>query len=89
MVVANPVLEARSGPGRLNPPDEAFGDQEPEGVVHGLERDGPDLGPDELCHALGADVGLSGDCAQDCQALGRDVNAALAKEICRLSCHSD
>lgn len=87
VVVANPILEARRGPGGLNAPDEAFGDQEAEGVLHGLERNGPDLGPDELRHAVGADVGLPSDRPQDGQALGRDLNATLTKEVCRLGGH--
>ena len=59
---------------------EAFGDQDAERVVHRLERDGADLGPDGLGHRIGRDVGLTGDRPQDSQSLRRDLNAALTKE---------
>jgi hypothetical protein len=37
VVVADPVLEASRCPGGLNAPEEAFGDQDAEGVVHRLK----------------------------------------------------
>ena len=88
VVVADPILEASRRSGGLNAPDEAFGDQDAEGVVHRLERDGTDLGPDDLGHAVGRDVGLTRYCPQDSQSLGRDLNAALAKEVCRVGGHA-
>jgi len=87
VVVANPILEARRCPGWLNAPDETFGDQDAEGVVHRLERDGSDLGPDDFGHAVGRDVRLPGDRPQDSQSLGRDLNATLTKEVSRLKGH--
>lgn len=87
MVVADPILEARRGPGWLNAPDEALGDQEAESVVDRLERNRPDFGPNELGHAIGRDVGLPGHGSQDRQALGRDLNASLTKEFRRLGGH--
>ena len=83
------VLEASRGAGRLDAPDEAFGDEDAKGVVHRLERDGPDLGPDDIGHGVGRDVGLTRDGAQDGQALGRDLNAALTKEVCRVAITPD
>jgi hypothetical protein len=59
MVVADPVLEASRCPGRLNAPEEAFGDQDAERVVNRLERDGTNLDPDDLGNAVGRDVGLT------------------------------
>ena len=59
MVVADPILETSRCAGGLNAPEEAFGDQDAERVVHGLERDGTDPGPDDLGHAVGRDVGLT------------------------------
>ena len=65
----------RAGLGGLNAPDETLGDQDAEGVVHRLERDGTDLGPDSLGHRVGRDVGLTRYCLQDSQSLGRDLNS--------------
>ena len=88
VVVADPILEASRRSGGLNAPDEALGDQDAEGVVHRLERDGADLGPDGLGHAVGRDVGLTRDRPQDRQSLGGDLNAALTKEIGRVGGHA-
>ena len=57
VVVADAIFETSRRPGGLNAPDEAFGDQEAEGVVDRLERDRADLGPDDLSHAVGRNVG--------------------------------
>jgi hypothetical protein len=89
VVVADPVLEASRCPGGLNAPEEAFGDQDAEGVVHRLERDGPDLGPGDLRHFVGRDVGVTRDRSQDGQSLGRDLNTALPKEVSRGRSHAD
>ena len=88
VVVADPILEASRRPGGLDAPDETLGDQDAEGVVHRLERDGADLGPDDLGHAVGRDVGLTRDGPQDSQSLGRDLNAALPKKVSRADVHS-
>ena len=89
VIVADPVLEARGRPGGLNAPEEPFGDQETEGVVHRLERDGPDLGPDGLGHAIGRDVGLASDRPEHRQSLCRHLDAALPKQISRVRDHTD
>ena len=57
VVVADTIFETRRRSGRLNPPDQTLGGEEPERVVNGLERDGPNLGPDDLGHGIGRDVG--------------------------------
>ena len=59
VVVADPILEARRRSGGLNAPDQPLGDQQAERVVHRLQRDRADLGPDGLGHAVGRDVGLT------------------------------
>jgi len=82
VVVAYPILEASSRPGGLNAADQAFGNQNAERVVHRLKRNGADLGSDDVRHDVGRDVGLTGDRPQDSQSLGRDLNAALAQEVC-------
>jgi hypothetical protein len=81
VVVANPILEVRGEPGGLDAPDQPFGDQNAEGVVHRLERNGTDLGPDDRGHVVGGDVRLSGDRPENRQSLGRDLNATLTKGI--------
>jgi len=61
VVVADAILETSGRPCGLNAPDEAFGDQQTQCVVHRLERDGADLDSDDLGHAVGRDVGLTRD----------------------------
>ena len=80
VVVADAIFEASRRSGGLNAPDQAFGDQHAEGVVHRLQRDGADLGPDDLGHAVGRDVRLTRDRPQHRQSLGRDLNAAFTKK---------
>ena len=87
VVVADPILEASRRSGGLNAPDQSLGDQEAEGVVDRLQRDGTDLGPDDLGHGVGRDVGLTRDRAQDRQPLGGDLNTAFTKEVRRIGNH--
>ena len=65
MVVANPVLEPSRRPGRLDAPDQPFGDQESKGVVHGLQRDSADLAPDDVGDTVGRDVRLTRHSPED------------------------
>jgi hypothetical protein len=88
VVVADPILEARWRASGLNAPDETFVDEEGERVVHRLERDGADLGPGHLGRTLGRDVRVRRDRSQDRQSLGRHLDAALAKEGCRVGGHA-
>src|SRR5262249_49021960 len=83
MVVADAILEPRRRSGGLNAPDESFGDQDAECVVHRLKRDCPDFRPRDLSHSVGGGVRLRGDRPEDGQPLGGDLNAALTKEISR------
>jgi hypothetical protein len=87
VVVANPILEPSRRPGGLNTPDQALGDQEAKGVVHRLERNGTDLGPDELGRTVGRDVGLTRYRPEDSQSLGGDLNPVLTEEVCRAGDH--
>jgi hypothetical protein len=87
VVVADPILETGRCPGGLNAPEETFGDQDSERVVHRLERDNADLGSDDLGHAVGRDVGLTLHRAQDSQSLRSHLNAALPKQVRRVGCH--
>jgi hypothetical protein len=88
MVVADPVLEARRRPGRLDAPDQALGDQQPKRVVHRLQRDGADFSSDGIGHGIGGDVRLSRYRPQHRQALGGDLNTALPKDVCRDAGHA-
>jgi len=89
VVVADAVLEARGRPGGLNPPDEARARQDGKGVVHRLERDGADLGADDLQHAFGGNVRLTGDGPQDGQPLRRHVDAALPEKLSGVGTHRE
>ena len=80
MVVANPIFEAGRRSGWLNPPDQTLGDEKVQRVVHRLERDGTDLGPDDRGHRIGGDVRRSRDGPKDGQPLSRDLNPTLAKK---------
>lgn len=84
MVVADPVLEASRRSGGLNAPEQAFGHQHAERVVHRLEGDRANLRSDDVGDTLRGDVGLSGDRSQHRQALRGDLNAALTKESGRV-----
>jgi hypothetical protein len=61
VVVADAIFEPGRRSIRLNTPDEAFGDQDAEGVVHRLKRDDADLGPDSIGDAVGCHVRLTRD----------------------------
>jgi hypothetical protein len=65
------------------------GDQDAEGVVHRLERDGTDLGPDGLGDGVGRDVGPTRDRPQDSQSLRCHLDTALTKAVSRVSGHAD
>ena len=82
VVVPNPILETSRRPGGLNTPDEAFGDQNAERVIHRLKRDGTDLGPDGLRDSVSRDVRLSRYRAQHAQSLGGNLNTGLTEEVC-------
>ena len=81
VVIADPILEASCCSGGLNAPEEPFGNQEAERVVHRLERDGTDLGPDDIGHAVGCYVRLTRNRAQHSQALSCYLNTALPEEV--------
>ena len=81
MVVADPVLVARRGPGGLDAPDEAFVGQDAEGVVHRLAGDDADLGPYDLGDVVRRAVRSTGHRRQNGQALSRDLDTVSAKEI--------
>jgi hypothetical protein len=72
----------------LNAPDKTRRDQDAKRVVHRLQRDGTDRGPDGLGHGVGRDMGVTGHRPQDSQSLGRDLNTVLAKEISRVNRHA-
>ena len=80
VVITDPILEPGWRAGGLDAANQAFGDQEVQRVVHRLERDGADLGPDDLGYSIGGDVGGAADCAEDRQTLSGDLNAPCAKE---------
>lgn len=88
VVVADPVLEARRGPGGLNAPEKPFAHKDPEGVVDRLQRDGPYLGPDDVGDFVGREVRPTGECTQHGEPLRGDLDAALTKQIRLVGGHS-
>jgi hypothetical protein len=87
VVVADAILEPSRRSRRLNASDQAFGNQNAKRVVHRLQRDGADLGADDVSDALSRDVRLTGDRAQDGESLRGDVDAALTKQFSRVDGH--
>ena len=87
VVVADAILEASRRSRRLDAPYEALAGKNAQGVVDRLQRDRADLGPYGISHGIGGDVRLTRDCPQDSQALRRDLDAALSKEISRVDSH--
>ena len=87
VVVADTVFVACRRAGRLNAADQALGDQHAERVVHGLQRDGADLGSYDLGDGICGDVRLTGHGAEDGQSLRRDLNSTLSKGISRVDGH--
>jgi hypothetical protein len=87
VVVADSILEARRRSGGLNAPEQTFGNQDRERVVHRLKRDGTDLGPHGVGDDVGSDVGVARNSAQHCYALGSDLNTPLPQEISRVGNH--
>ena len=85
VVVADSILESRRRPGWLNAPEEPFGNQDAERVVYRLERDGTDLGPNGIGHAVSGDVRPTRDGPQHSQPLSRYLNTALPEEVCRVN----
>jgi hypothetical protein len=88
VVVADPILEASRRSSGLNAPDQSLGDEEAQCVVHRLQGNGTDLGPDDLGHGLSRDVRLPRDRAQDGQPLGGDLNTTFTKKTCRIGNHA-
>ena len=87
MIVADAIFETRGRARRLNTPDQALGDQQAEGVVHRLQRDGADLVPDDLGHGVSRDVRMTCDRPQYGESLGGDLNTALAKKVGGVGTH--
>ena len=81
VVVADSILEARRRPGGLNASNQTSGDEHAEGVVHRLQRNRANLDSDRFGHAVGRDVRLAGDGAQDGQSLCRDLNATFTQDF--------
>ena len=80
MVVADAILEAGGRPAWLDSAEEAFFNQDPERVVHRLQGDSPNLGPDDLGNTISCDVRLTLYSAQDCEPLGRYLDTGLPKQ---------
>ena len=88
VIVIDSTFVERGRSDRLNSPDKALVNQHAESVVHGLARDGADINPGGFGHTVGRDVRLSGHGPQHRQALGRRLDAVLAKEVNWARSHS-
>jgi hypothetical protein len=82
MVVARPVLVKGRGPGGLNPPDDAFVGQYPEGVVNRLSGYDSNLGANVLGKGVRRGVGSVGYRSQHGDALRGDGKPVLPKDFC-------
>ena len=80
VVVADPILVARRRPGGLDAPEQTHVGQHADGVVHRAARDGADVGPDDLDHVVGGEVGPARHRPQHGQALRGDLETLLPKE---------
>jgi hypothetical protein len=78
VVVSNPILVACRRAGGLDTSDEALVDQESQGVVYRLARDGPDFGPHHIGDVVCRAVRSTRHRPQDSEALGRDLHAVPA-----------
>jgi hypothetical protein len=85
VIVVDPILETSRGSGGLDAPDETFGDEHRESVVHRLERDRADLGPYDLGHTFRRDMGPPRHRSEDSESLGSDLETALTQELSRVS----
>jgi hypothetical protein len=89
MIVANAIFETRRRSGRLDAPDQALGHQQAQRVVHRLQGDRTDLGPDNLGYGVGRDVRVCLLRSLDGQPLCGHVNPASTKQRRRFGHHTD
>ena len=87
MVVADAGFEAGRGTGRLDAPDDAFANQDAQGVVHRLQRDRANLRPHGFGHAIRGDMRRGRHRPQHREALRRDLKTVLTKKLRRIGDH--
>ena len=87
MVVVNSIFVASRRSNRLDTPQKIVVDEDAKSVVHGLSRNGTDVGLGDVGHFVRRHVWLTRDRAKDSDALGGCLNAALAKLIDRTGTH--
>jgi hypothetical protein len=81
VVVTDPILVEGRRPRGLNAPDEALLDQDPQGVVDRLSRDGTDHSANVFGDFVRRTVGPTRYRPKYGQALGSNLQAVSAKEI--------
>lgn len=81
MIVSDAVLVQCRGPDRLDSADEPLLDEETEGVVHRLARDGPDIGLGCFGDVVGRAVRTQLDGPQDSQSLRRDMETMAPQGV--------
>lgn len=77
VIVADSVLVQSGRLSRLNAPNHSLIDQDPERVVHGLSRDGTDIGSGFLGDFVCRAVGSPRNRPEYGQALGRHLQSVL------------
>lgn len=81
VVVTDPVLIERGGPGGLDAPDETLLDQHPEGIIDGLSRNGSDVRANLARDGVCGGVRKLGHRPDHGQTLGRNGNAVTAEGV--------
>jgi hypothetical protein len=74
VIVVHPILVTRRRARRLDAPDEPLVGQKAQGVMDGLTRHRPDIGPDQLLDLISCRVRLARHRPQDGQTLRRHLD---------------
>jgi hypothetical protein len=82
MVVGDPILEPGGRTCRLEPADQALVGQDPKSVVNSLAGNRTNLCAYRFGNIVGRAVGSSRHGIENCEALGGDLEAVLAEEVC-------
>lgn len=88
MVVVHPILVASRRSHRLNTPHESVLDRHGECVVHGLTRDGADVGLDGCRYFVSGHVWLQRHGAEDRDSLRGCLDPALTKQVGSVEGHA-
>jgi hypothetical protein len=82
VIVVDTVFVAGRGADRLNATDETLVQQNSQGVIYGLARNGPDFLASDVRNAIGRDVRMTGNGPHDGESLGGREHAVASKDVC-------